>query len=334
MRSGAPHAGGAALRRRGRPGSIHARSRRARPARAAGSRGAPVEREAALARIALVFLLGVFGIACAPIFVRLALPAPPVVIAFYRLLFAAVLFGSWLVVTRRRVALPAETLRLAAGAGACFGTDMALWHAALTHTSVANATLLVNTTPIHVGLVALWLYGERLDARFVLGAALALGGTAVLLGAELGSAGAIRGDLLALAAAAFYSGYLLLSKAARRRAEATPVFLVSMLAATAVLGLYAALGGDRFSGFPLSSWLAMLGAAIVSQLLGVLSLVWSFRYLRTTFTSVALLLQPLGATLLAWLLLGEAIVGTQAVGGCLVLAGILLASARAADPRR
>jgi drug/metabolite transporter (DMT)-like permease len=263
---------------------------------------------------------------------RLALPAPPVVIAFYRLLFASLLFGTWLAVTRRRVALPKGSLRFVVGAGVCFATDMALWHSALFHTSVANATLLVNTTPIHVGLVAVWLYAERLHAHFVVGAALALGGTAVLLNADLGAAGAIRGDLLALAGAVFYSGYLLFTKAARRSADTTPIFLVSMLTSTAVLGIYGAAGGDPFFGFPATSWLAMLGAALVSQLVGVLALVWSFRYLRATFTSVALLAQPLVATLLGWLLLGEALARNQALGGVLVLVGIFLASKHAADP--
>ncbi len=264
---------------------------------------------------------------------RLALPTPPVVSAFYRLFFASALFAGWLVVTRRRVALPQRSLVCALAAGACFAADMALWHTALFHTSVANATLLVNTTPIHVGLVAFFFDAERPDARFALGVLLALFGTAALLGADFEVEGGVRGDLLALAGALFYSGYLLLAKAARGAAEAIPVFLVSMLTATGVLGLIATALGDSFRGFPLSSWGAMLGAAVVSQLVGVFALVWSFRYLRATFASVALLAQPVGAALLSALLLGEAIAPMQALGGALVGVGIFLASRRAADPQ-
>lgn len=263
---------------------------------------------------------------------RLALPAPPVVSAFYRLLFASALLGAWLLATRRRIALPGRSLGFAIGAGACFGTDMALWHVSLAHTSVANATLLVNTTPIHVGVATFLLYGERLGARTLMGAALALTGTAALLGADLGAGAAVRGDLLALAAAVFYSGYLLLTKSARADAEAIPILLASMLTSTLVLGGYGALLGDRFHGFPAASWAAMLGAAVVSQLVGVLALVWAFRYLRATFTSVGLLAQPLGATFLGWLLLRETVSPVQALSGVVVLVGIFLASSRAADP--
>ena len=263
---------------------------------------------------------------------RLALPAPPVVSAFYRLFFASALFSAWVLATRRPIALPDRSLALALGAGVCFGTDMALWYVSLAHTSVANATLLVNTTPIHVGLFALWRGSEALERRLVLGAGFALGGTALLVGSDLGAPAGVRGDLLALAAALFYAGYLLLTKAARGRAEAIPVFFVSMLAATATLGAYGLIGGDAFRGFPTASWLAMLGAAVVSQLMGVFALVWAFRYLRATFASVGLLAQPLFATLLGWVVLGEAVGTAQAFGGALVLCGIFLASTRAADP--
>ena len=104
----------------------------------------------------------------------------------------------------------------AACSGVCFGTDLALWHTSIVHTSVALSTLLVNTTPIYVGLYTMLVLRESLDRRFTTGAGLALLGTVVLLGVPEEGPGQLTGAALALFAAVFYAGYLLLMRAARQ----------------------------------------------------------------------------------------------------------------------
>ena len=84
--------------------------------------------------------------------------------------------------------------------------------------------------------------------------------------------------------------------------------------------------GDPLVGFPAHAWAAFVGAALVSQVCGVMAIVWSLRHLPPTVASVALLAQPVGTALLGWLLLGEAIAPLQALGGVAVLVGIALAS--------
>jgi drug/metabolite transporter (DMT)-like permease len=286
-------------------------------------------------RVVCVFLAGTVGIAFAAIFVRAALPAPPVVTGFYRMLFASLVLAT--LVAARRGASPASRRALlqASVAGLCFGTDLALWHVGLTRTSVANATLLVNTTPLYVGVWSALVLHERLGARFLAGAALALAGAALLLGVEWRGGGSrLQGDALSLGAALFYSGYLLLMKAARREAGAAQAVLAASLAATVVLGLYALALGDPFRGFPARSWAAFAGAALVSQVGGVLAIAWALRHLPATFASVALLAQPTGTALLGWILLGEALSPLQALGGATVLAGIALASQAIPQPTR
>ncbi len=282
-------------------------------------------------RIALGFACGLVGISFAAIFVRLALPAPPVVSAFYRTLFASAVLVLWLVM-RGQARLEGRAATLALAAGVCFGTDLAFWHTAIVRTSVANATLLVNTTPLYLGLFTWLVLGERPSARFVLGAALALAGAALLLGAQPGPHTARGGDLLALVAAGFYSGYLLLAKAARRGADALPVLCAATLGASGALGLYALALGEPLTGFPPHSWAAMAGAALVSQLVGVLAIVWALRWARATFASVALLGQPVGTAMLGWWLLGESLAPLQILGAAGVLAGIGAAAGAAGDP--
>lgn len=281
-----------------------------------------------MVRVALAFVAGIVGISFAAIFVRLALPAPPVVTGFYRMLFAATAMAVWVLFAARGRAAGVErrAALLAAASGACFGTDLALWHTSIVRTSVATATLLVNTTPVYVGLYAYLVLGERLRARFAVGALLALAGAALLLGISRDDLEHAQGALLALGAALFYTGYLLFMKAARVRGDAAPALLLSNLGATAVLGVYALAGGQPLHGFPWSSWAAMLGAAGVSQLGGVFAIVWALRYLPATVASVSLLGQPVGTALLGWWILGERLAPLQAAGGAAVLAGIALAA--------
>ena len=277
-------------------------------------------------RVALVFGIGIAGISFAALFVRWALPAPPVVTGFYRMLLASALLAAFFALRREPLAPRGRPLLWALAAGACFGGDLALWNTAIVRTSLANATFLVNTTPIYVGLASFLVLGERPGPRFAGGAALALTGTAALVRADWGGAEAVGGDLLALAAALFYSGYLLLMTAVRRSVSTLQALLAAGAGATAVLGLVALLRGDALAGFPPSSWLAIAGAALVSQLGGVVAVVWSLRYLRASFASVALLAQPVGTSLLGWLLMDEALGALQMAGGAAVGLGILLAS--------
>ncbi|MCH2170335.1 DMT family transporter [Myxococcota bacterium] len=284
-----------------------------------------------LSRALLVFVIGVVGISFAGIFVRLAVPAPPVTVGFYRLAIATGLLSVWALVRRKPLVLKGRGPLLALAAGICFGTDLALWNTSLMHTSVATSTLLVNTTPLYVGLYTGVVLRETLDHRFTIGALVAILGCALLLGLPGRENETPTGALLALAAAIFYAAYLLIAKAARSGTDTFTALFLANTGATAALGLYALAGGDDFSGFPIHSWMSIMALAIVSQVCGVMGILWALRYLPATVASVALLGQPLGAAVWGWGLLGESIAPSQALGGLAVLFGILLAS-RSADP--
>jgi len=279
-----------------------------------------------VARPLLVLLLGAFGIACAAIFVRLALPAPPIVTGFWRLALATGVLALALAPRVQLAELPRRAVLEALAAGACFGVDLALWNTALVETSVATATLLVNTTPVFVGAFAVWVLGERPSVRLVAGGALALAGVALLLGDDLDARVSLRGDALALAAALFYSAYLLWIQRARRGLDAVVAVAISGAASTLVLGAAALLLGDPFTGFPLHSWAVFAASATVSHLAAVVGIVWALAHLRATFAAIALLAQPVGTALLGWWWLGEALTPLQLGGGALVLAGIAAAS--------
>lgn len=278
----------------------------------------------------MALLTGAAAIALAPICVRLS-EVGPIVTAFWRVALAAPVL--WLVVPfvrdgehpgsgRRRPPLTTVVV-----VGLCFAGDLAFWHWSIRLTTVANATLLANLASVFVTLVA-WLTGrERITAVFLFGMVLALAGAAVMMGTSLSISGTqILGDALGVVTALFYAGYLLNTKSLREARY--PVFVImawgTLVTAIALLPV-ALISGETMLPQTLHGWLVLLVLALVSHVGGQGLIAYALAHLPASFSSVALLLQPVLATLFAWELFGERLGPMGIAGAVAVLAGIALA---------
>lgn len=286
----------------------------------------PVARSEARLRAYLALLAGIMCIGFGPIFVRLA-DTTGDVIGVYRLVVAAlVLTGPALANWRRgRARLPRSLLGLAVLGGLAFASNIFIWNTAINLTTIANATFLDNTAPLWVGLGAWLIFGERLRPRYWLGLGLALAGAAVLTGLDgFDGSQASLGDVMAFGGAILYAAYLLITQKVRAQMDnLTYLWLFSGVAGVALLVLSIALGSPLL-GLPLRSYAAMIAIALVSQVTGWLLINYAFGHLRASLVSVALLGQPLIATLLAAPLLGEVPGPLQVLGGLVTLAGIVV----------
>ena len=83
--------------------------------------------------------------------------------------------------------------------------------------------------------------------------------------------------------------------------------------------------GEQLLPYSDMGWMKLIGIALFAQVIGQSLIAWAMAHLTATFSSVGLLLQPVMATLFAWVLLGETVGPLQFTGGVLVLAGIMLA---------
>lgn len=281
-------------------------------------------------RVALVALLGgAFGIAFAPIFVRLS-EIGPTATAFYRMLLALPVLAAWMALERRAGPTPRprrpEAFRLLVLAGLLFAADLAVWHQSILFTTVANATLLANFTPIYVTLAVWLLLGERFSRTFLIGMGLALGGAVVLMGASVRMSWRhLAGDGLALLTAGFYAGYLLTVSRLRSEFSTATIMTWSSGVSAAVLLPLALLAGERILPATTGGWLTLAGLALVSHVAGQGLIAFALAQLPAAFSSVALLLQPVGAATLAWLILSEPLGPLRAAGGVIVLIGIAVA---------
>ena len=295
---------------------------------------------------ALVLLLGLTAMSAASIFVRQARSAgaPSLIIAAYRLTLAAALLAPYTLVRHRSdlARLSRRDWSAALVAGVFLGLHFAAWIASLDFTTIAASIVLVTTSPLWVALAAAVFLREPLTRPVVIGLALALAGGLMITGAASECAegslcnAPLLGDALALAGAIAIAVYFLIGRRLRRSLPLAPyVFLVyGMSAATLLIAV--AVAGLSFTGQPVSysadalGWIALL--AIGPQLIGHSSLNYALKYLPTTFVAVATLGEPIGSTILAFVVLHEQPSLATWIGGALILAGIAAASHASGAP--
>jgi len=277
----------------------------------------------------VVLVTGVFAVSTASTFIRLAQgEVPSLAVAAWRLMLASLILAPF-VLTTRRDELRGLTRRewgLALGSGALLAIHFASWITSLSLTSVAASVVLVAISPLFVGLASRLFLKEPMTRPMVVGMAIAIVGSTVIGLGDLGQGrDQLAGDLLALVGALAGAGYFLIGRRLRARLSLLGYVFPVYGTAAVVLMAVAALVGVPLGGYPGLSWLWLFLLALVPQVVGHSSLNWSLRHLTATYVTLAALGEPIGSTVLAWLVLGEPPAPMTAVGGALVLAGIVIA---------
>lgn len=295
--------------------------------------------------LTLAILGGILAVSTSSIFIRFAQQdAPSLVIAAYRLTLASLILAP-LALTKYRTELRRLT-RLEVGLGLLSGFFLALhfatWISSLEYTSVASSVVLVTTTPLWVALLSPLLLREINGKTVVIGMVLALaGGIVVSLSdsctwqaglvcpplATFVRGTAFFGDFLALCGAWAAAGYVLIGRRLRAKMSLIPYIFVVYGMAAVVLLLILGISREPVFGYLPVTYLWLLLLALVPQLLGHSTFNWALRYLPASLVSITLLGEPIGSTILAYLILKEAPTPLKIIGALLILAGIYVASA-------
>jgi drug/metabolite transporter (DMT)-like permease len=281
------------------------------------------ENKSLLAYIALG--LGVLSLSFSAMFVRWA-DAPGPVTAFYRLFFSVfLLLPFFLPRLRRNPLLHSRFVIFPLLAGVFTACDLGLWTSALSFTTASNATLLGNTSPLWVALGTWLIFKRKLSGGFWRGLTFALVGAALIMGTDfiLHPRFGI-GDLMAVFTGFFYGGYFLFTE--KSRATFDPISHIWFVGIGASLTLFFVNLGLHYplTGFDRNTWLVFLATALVSQLIGYMSLAYALGHLPASVVSPTMILQPVVTTLLAIPLLGEIPSAWQGIGGVIALIGIYI----------
>jgi drug/metabolite transporter (DMT)-like permease len=287
-----------------------------------------------LALAALVF--GALVIGTTPILVRLA-ACGPAAAGFWRLAFAtpllaAIAAGAPRVGMAGGIGTPSRAMVLA---GVFFAADLGCWHYGIRYTSVANATVLPNLTPVIVTLASWFAFRERPRPVFLAGMVTAIAGSVVMAEAAApGPPGPLPhiGDILSAATAVWYALYFLSVRSARLARSTLSVMLWSCLVGAPLLLATALAMREQLLPATTLGWAAVVGLGL-AHVFGQGSIAWALGRLPASTASVTVLVQPVAAALLAWAILAEALTPLQALGGAVALAGVVLAQQAPARAR-
>ena len=295
--------------------------------------------------VGLGLLVGVAAISTSAILARVAMgeqpgvatalpgAAPALAVAFWRTVGGAVALAPFALrdqlTTTSRVSRSDH--RWLVLSGLALGLHFALFQASLALTSVASAVTLATASPVFVAVGAWWLLGEATTPRVWIGMALAMGGAVTIgladLAGEVGGR-AVTGDVMAIGSAVAMGAYLLVGRATRGRVHAATYS--SLVYAWAALGLGAACLalGVPLWGYTPTTWLALAGIVVGPQLLGHTVFNALLARVAATVVAIAVLAEPLGAGVLAWLLFAELPAPGFWLGAPLVLVGVGVATVR------
>jgi drug/metabolite transporter (DMT)-like permease len=270
-----------------------------------------------------VLLGGACVIGLAPILVRLT-QAGPAATGFWRLVFSLPILA---VLARQSSGGIGRPFRLALLAGLAFALDLGFWHYGIANTSVGKATVLTNLTPVAVTAIAWIVFRQRPAPLFLAAVALSVAGASMMaLTRGVGAVGPNPGlgDALSLATAVWYALYFLAVSAARKTATAARVMFWSSLTGAPLLLLAAILLGEPVFPAAGAGWAACVGLGLV-HVAGQGSIAWALGRLPPSTASVTVLVQPVVATALGWLLFSELLSLPQAIGAAVALTGVVLA---------
>jgi drug/metabolite transporter (DMT)-like permease len=272
-----------------------------------------------------VLLLAVGCVSVGSILVRMA-AAPSLAVAFFRVALASLLLSPFALpgLLRSFPALGRAHQAALVGSGLALGLHFATWIASLSFTSIASSVLIVNTAPLATLLFSKVFLGETPPRAVLAAIGLALVGVALIGFGDWGE-NHVKGDLLAAAGAVTLSAYHVIGRALRSALPLNAYILGVWGTASVlifVLGLFA---GVPFSGYSGRTLAAFLALALVPTLLGHGLANRSLRSLPAPTVSLFMLGEPIGASLLAFLLYREIPSGTTLAGGAIVLSGLGLA---------
>ena len=275
----------------------------------------------------LILGVGIIAISSASILIKLC-AAPSMVIAMYRLAFASLFFITTAGVKKNNPLqdFHKKDLGLAFFSALFLCVHFAAWITSLSYTSVASSVVLVSTSPVFVAIGSIFFLKEKPGKLLIWGIAITLIGAVILSYRELGvGKNSLFGNALALAGAIGIAGHYLIGKVLRARIDTFSYVTVVYSITALFLILISGFLRNSFFDYNANTYLLFFLIAFVPQVIGHTTLNWALKLFSAATVAVITLSEPIGASILAFFLLGEKINGMQCLGGLVILTGVAFA---------
>lgn len=290
----------------------------------------------------ILFIIGIIAISFSSIFIRWS-DAEASVIGMYRLFLTNLIMLPLVWKSRKEMfSLTGRQWGWLLLSGTLLGLHFLFWIGSLSYTTVASSTVILTLEPILVVSASYFLFGTRINRTMMLGIGLALVGSIVIGAGDFQVSGsALHGDLLSLLGTFAVAAHMLAGKQILQSMSAFVYNFWVFFTAASLLAVYNLVQGYSFTGYSSKEWGVFLLLAVVPTLFGHYLFNWLMQYMSASAVSMAVLGEPVVASLLAWLLLKESLSGLQLGAGAVILAGVWLFIANnkevpkpAAEPER
>jgi len=274
----------------------------------------------------LALVVAVLAVSTSGPLIAFATAAPALAIAFWRNALAVGVLGPISLVARRGeyANLARREAVFCVLAGVALAAHFAAWMPSIRFTTVAASTALVATQPVWQGLISV-AQGRKLRTVTWVGIGVAVLGAVLATGADFGvSSRAVLGDLLAVLGAVMASAYTAFGERARVTLSTTTYTTICYSVCAVLLLVICLASGQSLTGYPGTTWLAILGLVAGAQLLGHTMFNYALRRVSATTISVLILLEVPGAGLIAWLWLGQVPPVESLPGLALLLVGVAI----------
>jgi drug/metabolite transporter (DMT)-like permease len=210
--------------------------------------------------------------------------------------------------------------------GLVLALHFATWITSLSETSVASSVILVTSHPMFVAIISHYIFREKLQRIGYIGIIIAFCGIIILSFGDLSLGGSnFRGDILALIGSIAAGTYILGGRKARKSVPLLPyVFIVYSICTLTLLFSCVAIS-EPIHPVPPREYVLFILMAIVPTIFGHTLYNWALKFVKAQIVSVSLLGEPIGSSILAFILLSEAPPTYTVIGGALILPGIYLA---------
>ncbi|MCX7619622.1 MAG: DMT family transporter [Acidimicrobiales bacterium] len=214
--------------------------------------------------------------------------------------------------------------RLAAVAGIVFALHQIALMESLRRTTVVDVTLMNTLAPVVVAVLAVPMFGERPGVQFRLWSLVAMAGAAaVAVVGSSGPGGQPLGMSLAAANVVAYSAYFVMSKQARQDIDTWPFLFGALGTATLLVTAFGLTIHAPVADISLHDLALCIAIAVLPGAVGHGAMTWALRYVPANIPPVIMLLIPLLAGVLAWLIAGQTVKLVTIAGGIITVAGVL-----------
>jgi len=275
----------------------------------------------------LPLLLGVFAVSWAAVIIRVC-ESPPIVIAFYRMFFAAIILLPFAFLSKNKIKFKnftKKSLILTIISGVFLGWHFHFWIDSLSYTTISASVVLVTTQPIYVAVLAKIFLHEKVGFKGVIAIFMALVGTILIAGFDLSFKNEyFYGDMLALAGAIMAACYMLIGRVVRSKIDVYPYIMTVYATAALTLGIIMMIAGGNQVAITGRDYIFFIILALVPTLIGHTIYNYALKHFKAHKVGIAVVGEPVLASIWALILFSEIPGWGTIAGGVVIITALVL----------